>query len=479
MGKKGDNEFYKKDLTVVSNISEMEFTAGYSVSGNADAYFPETVGRGACITSALAVNGGETIDFVSNLEEVFGSTNLSFAVLEFSEAPLSKDTLSTTESVSKMAVGKQWSTTAHTLQANTRYVLIAFKNGDGSVDFTSEQAGKLNQCLTISTGSNNENPPVGGGDSGEEPDSGNESDGTTTTFSGKTLTIVEDFSEVNFIQGFSMGSEGTSFTPTEARALSQTELLKVDGTKRRLSLDLTKLSIGANLQYTVHQYTGLPLDKTTHLNGTGAGTWTQEEIVLSSDTQYIIIIFKNNTQGAKSFTSEDVALLNQCVVFNEIDAVEGIDYYGTPMEAVSSISEMTFDPNYAPPGYASEPFKQANVAGRATCINAVLEVSGGETIGFVENLEEVFGSTALSFAVLEFTAAPLSNETMSFPNAKLNSATEAEKAACAGAWLTANHTLQSNTRYVMIAFKNGDGKTDFTTEQLAVLNQCLQIVSEQ
>ena len=153
--------------------------------------------------------------------------------------------------------------------------------------------------------------------------------------------------------------------------------------------------------------------------------------------------------------------------------VTTVMYYDTEMQIVDSISEMTFDVNYAPPGGASSDFTPATVDGRATCITAVLAVNGGETIDFASNLEEIFGSTNLSFALIEFVSAPLSKETMSFPNVTSSTATTEQKAACAYAWLTEAHALQSNTRYVILAFKNGDGSVDFTAEQLQVLSQCL------
>ena len=217
------------------------------------------------------------------------------------------------------------------------------------------------------------------------------------------------------------------------------------------------------------------MDSTTFLNKTDAGTWIDTDYILNATAQYVMILFRNESNSSENFSAEDLALLNTCVTFSA-EVNDGYAYYyGTQMEIVESISEMSFNPEYAPPGYAAEPFKVATVEGRATCINAVLAVNGGETISLVENLEEVFGSTDLSFAVLEFASSTLTPGNMSFANAKLDTATPEQKAACAGAWLAAGHTLQSSTRYIMIAFKNGEGKVDFTEEQLQVLSQCLTI----
>ena len=143
-----------------------------------------------------------------------------------------------------------------------------------------------------------------------------------------------------------------------------------------------------------------------------------------------------------------------------------VKYYETEMKVVDSISEMVFDPTVAPPGGAYSDFTTATVKGRATCVTAVLAVNGGETISFVSNLEEIFGSNNLSFAVLEFSSAPLSSSALSTTNSN---------AATARTWLKNPHTLQTNTRYVILSFKLGDGTVDFTSEQLSVLPQCLVI----
>ena len=484
----GQPDRVEKDMTVVDEIADIDFTAGYSVAGTASGDFPPTKGRAVGMTKVLAVNGGETLAFVDNLAEVFGSTNLSFAVLEFSAAPLSRATLSTTDNVSAAAVGKAWLSTAHILQANTKYVIIAFKNGDGSVDFTEDQVAALTQCLALTETTTTPEEPGEGGDP-EQGETPVDPSIPTTTFNGKTLTIVEDFAEVEYIAGKSIGGNQLTYTDTPGRAVSQSQVLKVDATNRKLTLVQGKTSV--QLKYTIYEFAGIPMDSSTFTNSATAGSWIDGDYVLNSSTQYIMIVFRNETNSNADFSAEDLALLNSCVTFAVPEVPEEPEvpdepetpatvavYYGEELEIVESISEMTFDPEYAPPGYAGGAFAPATVTGRATCITAVLAVEGGETLALVDNLEEVFGSTNLQFAVLEFSSAILSKETMSFPNARQETATEAQKAACAGAWLSGPHTLQANTRYVMIAFKNNEtGNPDFTEEQVALLGQCLTIVT--
>ncbi len=152
--------YYGSNLTPVTNLSSMSYASGVSVSGGAtvtnNSGFTTTAGRAASTTTVLKVNGGETISFVSNLATVFGSTNLTYALLEFKDAPLSSTNLSytgvnsgTANTQQKEACGFAWISGSHTLSANTKYVVIAFKNGGGTADFNATQLAALNKCLQI------------------------------------------------------------------------------------------------------------------------------------------------------------------------------------------------------------------------------------------------------------------------------------------------------------------------------------------
>lgn len=87
-----------------------------------------------------------------------------------------------------------------------------------------------------------------------------------------------------------------------------------------------------------------------------------------------------------------------------------------------------------------------NVTGRAACYNQLLKVKGNETIGLSAIANDV------SYSIYEF-------------DENMNSS-GGEKAK---RWITDNITLNSNTRYIKIAFKNGDGINDFTNEQIQLL----------
>ena len=147
MPKEETVEYYERTMNVVYNINEMTFNPSYSIGGGASDFNNTVSGRAACITEVLAVYGGETIGFISNLEEVFGETQLFFAVQEFASYPFTRSTLSTD---TDEACAKAWMTNSHTFNENTRFVMIAFKNGDGTTDFTDEQAQILSQCLKLS-----------------------------------------------------------------------------------------------------------------------------------------------------------------------------------------------------------------------------------------------------------------------------------------------------------------------------------------
>ena len=41
-------------------------------------------------------------------------------------------------------------------------------------------------------------------------------------------------------------------------------------------------------------------------------------------------------------------------------------------------------------------------------------------------------------------------------------------------WLTTNVTLNASTKYIAVSFKNGDGSTSFTDDQLSQLGRCIK-----
>ena len=296
---------------------------------------------------------------------------------------------------------------------------------------------------------------------------------TEATFDGQTLAIVDDFQNVRYTNGYTINGSGLKYTALKARAVSKTEILKVSNANRKLSLDLTKLSIKDKLYYTAYAFTDLPLGSATYDNlGGTSGSWIQTDITLPSNAKYVMILFKNGND--EDFSAEDFALLNECVTFSDITnpttptepvRPTTVQYHNTQMQVVDSISEMVFNPEYSISGNASSDFTKTNLNGRACCVTAILSVNGGETIDFVDNFEEIFGSTNLFWALIEFKDAPLSTATLS---ASSNTAT-------GRAWLSGQHTLNANTKYVMLAFRNGDGTVDFTQAQLEKLSQCLII----
>lgn len=87
-----------------------------------------------------------------------------------------------------------------------------------------------------------------------------------------------------------------------------------------------------------------------------------------------------------------------------------------------------------------------NITGRASCLNQELAVNGGETIGLSSAANNV------TYAIYEF------DENMNSSGGQTHKA-----------WLSNVITLNSRTRFIRISFKNGNGSTDFTDEQLSLL----------
>ncbi|MCI8443855.1 MAG: hypothetical protein HFJ37_01550 [Clostridia bacterium] len=91
------------------------------------------------------------------------------------------------------------------------------------------------------------------------------------------------------------------------------------------------------------------------------------------------------------------------------------------------------------------------ITGRASCLNQELKVKGGETIGLSSLANNV------TYSIYEF------NDNMVASGGQTHSS-----------WFAHDITLNPNTRYLRITFKNGDGSIDFTDEQLLQLPSYLE-----
>ena len=114
----------------------MSFKIGSSFAGNAG-YEVASVGRAADINNVLQVKGGQIVSLSNAIVE---GKDISYSIIEIK----SDGTIN-----SKGAVGAAWYTQDITLQKDTAYILIFFKNGDGSTDFTVSGASELPNCITL------------------------------------------------------------------------------------------------------------------------------------------------------------------------------------------------------------------------------------------------------------------------------------------------------------------------------------------
>lgn len=125
-----------RNLKVVSNISELTFVADKSINGVGAV--TDTLGRATDISNVLGGVSGKTISLTTSVVE---DKTITYSLVEFKE----DGTINTSGQTAK-----SWLNGATTLHADTEYVLIAFKNGDGTTSFTSSALSLLSNCLTIS-----------------------------------------------------------------------------------------------------------------------------------------------------------------------------------------------------------------------------------------------------------------------------------------------------------------------------------------
>lgn len=131
------------EVDIVSDYVYMIWQSGTSIAGTSAnrpdqiTYpFATTTGRAAG-TNILKVNGGEAII----LNQVI--TDLAYSITAFS------DTNNTESSTDYTFKSQKWITTNVTLPSNAQYILIAFRNGVGDIDFTEEELALLSNALTF------------------------------------------------------------------------------------------------------------------------------------------------------------------------------------------------------------------------------------------------------------------------------------------------------------------------------------------
>lgn len=116
---------------VVSELSDLQYTAGYSTAS--DHNHKPTTGRAFSMNYALAVDSGTTFTLVERI------SGLTYALLEMTDENGTVNTKGQTFSA--------WLSGSTTLHNDTKYVVIGFKNGAGTTDFTSEEIALLPSCL--------------------------------------------------------------------------------------------------------------------------------------------------------------------------------------------------------------------------------------------------------------------------------------------------------------------------------------------
>lgn len=130
-------KLFKGDRTVVNSIADMSFTAKLALS--ATSALTNVVGRASDHTHALAAAAGQTV----TLSQPISGVTLTYALVCFNSSG------ATCAADDKNFLAKAWLSSSVTLPANTAYVMIAFKRGDGTSDFSSSELAQLTSALTF------------------------------------------------------------------------------------------------------------------------------------------------------------------------------------------------------------------------------------------------------------------------------------------------------------------------------------------
>ena len=127
---------YQGDRIIVSSVTDMIFTAKLALRKNG--VMTDVKGRASDHTHTVAASAGQTV----TLSQPISGVTLTYALCCFD----SRGTLCSNEN---NFTATAWISDNVTLPTNTAYVMIAFKRGDGSSDFSSTELAQLPNALTI------------------------------------------------------------------------------------------------------------------------------------------------------------------------------------------------------------------------------------------------------------------------------------------------------------------------------------------
>ena len=137
--------FVNGDAVVVDSVADMQFTIGNTFEGNGS-YKPisgnaGSKGRAASVGYVLKVNGGETI----TLNQPFEGKTIYYSTVSFAN-----NTDTTANQSDPVFTMKKWETVSKVIPSKVKYLFIAFKNDDGSVDFTTDEIATIKNNFIIS-----------------------------------------------------------------------------------------------------------------------------------------------------------------------------------------------------------------------------------------------------------------------------------------------------------------------------------------
>ncbi len=196
-----------------------------------------------------------------------------------------------------------------------------------------------------------------------------------------------------------------------------------------------------------------PSDATVTLTASGY-TQSGNSITVASGTTVTWKVSKdgytsqNGTQVVNSTSSKNVTLSTS-------SSANTVKLFNGNRTIVSSMSEMT---DFKVGQALSVSAVLTSVKGRASDHTHALAASAGQTITLSQPISDV----TLTYAIVAFTSSGTVVST-------------ADKNVSAQAWLSDSITLPTNTAYIMIAFKRGDGTSDFSESELALLPSALTI----
>lgn len=286
-------------------------------------------------------------------------------------------------------------------------------------------------------------------------------EGNVIVVDGHTFNVVSDPTDLEYTAGkvcaASSVSTSLTFNDNAARASTMEYVLEVG--------DNTNIYINDTYASTYNIcFRCIDNNKQTITDGVSseflANTWanssSSQKLSIPSNAAYLIINVKR-TSGANITTTDTETLPNAIIIEEAVQPTTFVNDSGYTYQVINNLNEAVLQDNKAHFQYSDSTHSYTAINGRIAAYvdgatkpgitGYALAVSGGDTITWTPNADITSKWSEFAYSIYEYDT----------------NGNSIPAGVVANTWLTANRTLQSNTKYIAILFRLKSVREEIST----------------